>query len=86
LRKHVPAVIKTLHEYLQADSDDHSTQFSKMLCNGGDLMLFYFGILFFLILCGSLIAFGYYMGKSDGLMQGRRDLADYALSLGDDLK
>jgi Flp pilus assembly protein TadG len=58
-----------------------------MLCVGGDLMLtFYLVLLFFLILCAALIAFGYSLGKDDGLMQGRRDLADYALSLGDDFK
>jgi len=49
-------------------------------------MLFYLCLLFFLILCGSLIAFGYSLGKSDGLMQGRKDLADFALSQGDALK
>lgn len=47
-------------------------------------MLFYLSIFFVFILCGSSIAFGYLLGKSDGLMQGRKDLADYALSLGDD--
>ena len=45
-------------------------------------MEFYLNLLFYVIQAAALLVLGYSRGKSDGLRQGRKDLADYALSQG----